>query len=126
MHSFLGFTNHYICFIDKYAHLARPLNKLTAGDNSHKKKSTVEWNDECEQAFQKLKQLSCETPVSVYADYSMPFKLHTDASEPGLGAVFYQSQDEGPDHVIAYASTALSNIGSRYPAHHLEILVGCD
>ena len=31
MHSFLSFTNHYHCFIDKYAHLARPLNKLQLG-----------------------------------------------------------------------------------------------
>ena len=60
--SFLGFTNHYHHFIDKYTHPARPLTKLTAGDNSHKKKSAVEWNDYCEQAFQKLKQLCCETP----------------------------------------------------------------
>ena len=120
--SFLGFTNHYHCFTDKYAHLARPLNKLTVGDNSHKKNSAVEWNDECEQAFQKLKQLCCETPVLANADYSKPFKLHTDTSELGFGAVLYQSQGEGPDHIIAYASRALSNTESRYPAHHLEFL----
>ena len=78
--SFLGFTNHYHCFIDKYAHLVRPLNKLTVGNNLHKKKSTVEWKDECKQPFQKLKQLGCETPVLAYVDYSKTFKLHTDAS----------------------------------------------
>ena len=31
-----------------------------------------------------------------------------DASENGLGAVLYQKQDDGTDHVIAYASWTLS------------------
>ena len=36
--------------------------------------------------------------------------------------MLYRSQDEGPDHIIAYASRALSNTESRYPAHHLEFI----
>ena len=39
-----------------------------------------------------------------------PFKLHTDASENGLGAVLYQKQDDGTNHVITYASQTLSNL----------------
>ena len=57
-----------------------------------------------------------------YADYSRSFKLNIDASELGLGAVFYQGQDESLDFVIPYTSKALGNMESRYPAHHLEFL----
>ena len=82
----------------------------------------MEWNDDCEQAFQKLKQLCCKTPVLAYAEYSKPFKIHTDASELGLGQCCINHKNEGPDHVIAYASRALGNTEGRYPAHSPEFL----
>ena len=68
--SFHGFTNNYKCFIHKYAHILRDLNILTAGDNANTKKQTVSWTPECEDAFQKLKELCSSTPILAYADYS--------------------------------------------------------
>ena len=62
------------------------------------------------------------TPVLAYADYSKPFKLHTDASGLGLGAVLYQTHEDGKDRVIAYASRVLSHTEAKYPAHKLECL----
>ena len=119
--SFLGFTNHYRRFIKRYAHIARPLNKLTSGENSKFKKKKIEWSPECEQAFQELKQLCSTTPVLAYADYTQKFLLSTDASELGLGAVLYQIHD-GEKKVVAYASRALSPSERNYPAHKLEFL----
>ena len=60
-------------------------------------------------------------PVLAYADYRLPFKLHTDASTTGLGAVLYQHQD-GHDRVVAYASRSLKTSERNYPAHKLEFL----
>ena len=39
----------------------------------------------CEEAFKDLKGHCSKTPILVYADYKNPFKIHTDASELGLG-----------------------------------------
>ena len=93
-----------------------------SGENANKKKTLVEWNDECQEAFKKLIQLCSQTPILAYANYKKPFKLHTDASENGLGAVLYQNQDNGTDHVIAYASQTLLRFEKNYDAHKLEFL----
>ena len=49
-------------------------------------------------------------------------KLHTDASERGLGAVLYHKQDHGTDGVIAYSSCTLLKSEKNYDAHKLEFL----
>ena len=81
---------------------------MVSGENANRKRALVEWSEECQGVFNKLKQLCSQTPILAYANYKKPFKLHTDASENGLGAVLYQKQDDGMDHVIAYASRTLS------------------
>ena len=122
VHSFLGFKKYYHIFIPKYAQIAQPLNHLVSRENANKKKTLVEWNEECQEAFEKLKQLCSQTPILAYANYKKPFKLNTNASENGLGAVLYQKQDDGMDHVIAYASQTLSKSKKNYDAHKLEFL----
>ena len=120
--SFLGFTNYYWKFIYKYAQKAKPLNKLISGDNAKKKHSKVDWTDECQTAFDLLKETCTNTPILAYADYKKPFRLNTDASEQGLGAVLYQQQDDETFRVIAYASRTLSKTERNYDAHKLEFL----
>ena len=40
-----------------------------------------------QEAFDRLKELCTTTPILTCADFEKPFKLHTDASVLGLGAV---------------------------------------
>ena len=82
----------------------------------------MEWTEECQSAFEHLKQLCSQTPILAYANYQKPFKLHTDASENGLGAILYQKQDDDTEHVTAYASTTLSKSERNYDTHKLEFL----
>ena len=69
--------------------MAKPLYQLLTGENAKKKTNEVEWTEQCEQAFNKLKDICSDTPILAYADYSKCFKVQTDASEQGLGAVLY-------------------------------------
>ena len=119
---FLGFTNYYRKFVYKYAQIAKPLNKLISGENAKKKHKKVEWGEEQEIAFEKLKDACTKTPVLAYADYQKPFQLNTDASELGLGSVLYQRQEDDSFRVIAYASRSLSKTEKNYDAHKLEFL----
>ena len=91
-----------------------------SGENANKKKALVEWNEECQEAFNKLKQLCSQTAILAYANNNKPFKLHMDASKNGLGAVLYQKQDDGTDCVIGYASQTLSKSENNYDTHKLE------
>ena len=120
--SFLGFCNYYRKFIRGYTQVAKPLYQLLMGENAKKKTNGIEWTEQCEQAFNKLKEICSDTPILAYADYSKCFKVHTDASEQGLGAVLYQDQDDGTTRVIAYASWNLTKSEKRYHSSKLEFL----
>ena len=120
--SFLGFCNYYRKFIKGYAQIAKPLYQLIAGDNAKKTMNEIEWTDHCEEAFLKLKEICSDTLILACADYTKSFKVHTDASEQGLGAVLYQDQDDGTTCIIAYASWNLSKSEKRYHSSKLEFL----
>ena len=112
--SFLGFCNYYRKFIKNYAQIAKPLYLLITSKNAKKKTNEVEWTNKCEEVFCKLKEICSDTPVLAYADYTKSFKVHTDASEQGLGTVLYQDQDDGTTRVIMYASRNLLKSERRY------------
>ena len=107
--SFLGFTNYYWKFIKKYAQVAKPLYKLMLGENASRKWNPIKWDSECQHTFDNLKELCTTTPILAYADFAKPFKLHTDASVLGLGAVLYQVH-EGMENVITYASRSFNPV----------------
>ena len=102
--------------------VAQPLHKLTSSENVGKKKAAIKWDSRCQQAFDDLKKLCTMAPILAYANFTKPFKLHTDACGTGLGAVLYQTWEDGTKAVIAYASRSLSKAESHYPAHKLEFL----
>ena len=102
--------------------MAKPLYQLLTGENAKKKTNEVEWTKQCEQSFSKLKEICSDTPILAYADYGKYFKVHTDASEQGLGAVLFQDQHDGTTRVIAYASRNLSKSEKRYHSSKVEFL----
>ena len=82
----------------------------------------MKWDSRCQQAFDDLTRLCTIAPILAYVDFTKPFKLHTDACGTGLGAVLYQTQQDGTKALIAYASRSLSKAESHYPAQKLEFL----
>ena len=116
VHKFTGLTNYYRKFVHGYAKVARPLHDSVSGKNA-KKRSVVEWTEDCERSFNQLKKLCSNTPVLAYPDYKQKFKLYTDASENGLGAVLTQIKEDGLERPVAYASRTLSKSERNYDAH---------
>lgn len=79
------------------------------------------WDEEQHTAFDVLKDRLTTSPILAYPDFNLPFKLHTDASQKGIGAVLYQEQS-WIEHLVAYASRGLSDSERNYPTHKLEFL----
>jgi hypothetical protein len=79
------------------------------------------WGAPQEEAFAWAKAWLSTRPVLIYPDYKKPFKLTTDASKAGLGAVL--SQDQGrDDQPVAYASKVNSTTVANYSISELECL----
>ena len=54
---------------------SNPLYKLISGENAAKKQNLIKWDLECQEAFDKLKELCTTTPILAYANLGKPFKL---------------------------------------------------
>ena len=88
LQSFLEMTNYYRKFIQGYAGIAVPLNKLTEGHmNGKNNKKYIEWNNEAEEAVVKLKRVLSEQITLIFPDFEKTFYLTTDASNIAIGGV---------------------------------------
>ena len=123
LRSFLGFASYYRKFMKNFAKIATPLHAQVGNVSKREGKTALlNWTDECEEAFVRLKELITSTPVLAYPDFTKPFLVKTDACTKGLGAVLYQAQADGTVRPICYASRSLRPSESRYPAYKLEFL----
>lgn len=113
--SFLGLASYYRKFIKNFSTLAFPLIQLT------QKNRKFSWSDECDIAFQNLKQALISAPILSYPTRNGRFVLDTDASNSGIGAVLSQIQN-GEERVIAYASKTLSRSQQNYCTTYRELL----
>ena len=113
---FLGLASYYRRFVEKFAHVARPLHRLT------ERTAAFNWTDECQVAFEELSQRLTSAPVLAYPDFSKPFILDTDASETGIGAVLSQVDTEGRERVVAYGNCLLMKPERRYCVTRRELL----
>ena len=99
---------HYWQFINFFACITQPLNRLLSGEGASRKSEKVLLLGDALRAFNALKQVCMSTPVLAFADYTKEFLLETDASKEGLGAVLSQKQADGQYHLVAYGSQALT------------------
>ena len=119
--SFLGLTGYYRRFVQDYAKVAAPLFQLLKKEN-HGPKGQITWNEDCQKAFDALKQLLTSAPILAYPRYGDPFELHTDASGVGIGAILHQKDDEGHLRPCAYASRVLRGSELNYGSTERELL----
>ena len=113
--SFLGLAGYYRRYVKGFAAIAAPLHALTRKD------ALFHWSEDCQAAFDQLKARLTTSPITAFPDFSQAFRLYTDASTAGLGAILAQVR-EGKERIICCASQALNKAEKSYPATKLECL----
>lgn len=134
----LGFLGYYRSYIQDFARLAGPLFELlqnpgvasgrpimpkptktrSQGKNNGQlpSKTPVQWTPKHSAVVSRFVDMLTNPPILAYPDCDLPFVLHTDASNEGLGAVLYQQQG-GKLRVIGYGSRTLSPAEKNYHLH---------
>ena len=86
-----------------------------------RKDAVFHWSADCQDAFDHFKTLLTTSPITAFPDFSQSFRLYTDASTAGLGAILAQVR-EGRERIICCASRSLNQAEKAYPATKLECL----
>ncbi|GBN13499.1 hypothetical protein AVEN_161741-1, partial [Araneus ventricosus] len=94
-----------------FSTIAAPLTRCLKGKC---RKGVVHWTEDCEKAFNSLKQALASKPVLHFPDYNRQFILQTDASENGIGVVLSQVTEDDKEHPIVYLSRKFSDVEKRY------------
>jgi len=97
--------------VPKFTEIAKSLTSLTRKDQP------FTWGPIQQEAFRKLKEKLCTTPVVTFPDFSLPFFLTADTLKTALSQV--QNGEERP---IAYAGRLTNKAEQSYAATELEIL----
>lgn len=113
---FLGKINFYHEYIPRSAIVLDPLHNLLRKDQK------FVWSDECQKAFETMKNLLCSQPVLEIFDQDLPINIYTDASLEGIGAILKQIQPDGKEKPVAYFSKKLNEAQKKKKAIYLECL----
>jgi hypothetical protein len=116
--SFIGMCSYYRQFIPNFSKIVEPLVSLT------KKYTMFKWSDECQKAFDYLKESLTIVPLLTIPDPTKEYILYTDASDTAIGACLAQPLDEKElglkipgirnERPICYLSHKLSDTQTRW------------
>jgi hypothetical protein len=113
---FLGCTNYYRIFINKFADRAKALFNLLKNGKKY------EWSPECIEAFESLKQALTENPVLRIFDPLLPIILVCDASGYAASCILSQTKADGHEFVVAYADYLFDKHELNYTISEKECL----
>ena len=89
--SFVAMCSYYRRFVPNFAKISEPIVALT------KKHARFKWTEQCQEAFNLMKESLTVIPLLSYPDPNKRFILYTDASDTCIGAVLCQEYTEGEE-----------------------------
>ncbi|KAK6741907.1 hypothetical protein RB195_009651 [Necator americanus] len=100
--------NYYGSFVAEMRQLRAPLDALL------KKNVPFKWNEECEAAFNRAKEVLASDLLLTHFDASLDIIVAADASDHGIGAVVLHRMPDGTEKAIWHASRILTAAERNY------------
>nr|XP_012466309.1 unnamed protein product [Gossypium raimondii] len=108
---FLGRLNYIARFIAQLTNQCDPIFRLL------RKRNLGEWNEECQVAFDKIKQYLSNPPVLVPPTPEKPLILYLTVFENSMGCVLGQHDESGKrEKAIYYLSKKFTEYEAKYPS----------
>ncbi|KAG0755447.1 hypothetical protein G6F33_011500 [Rhizopus arrhizus] len=115
--AFVSLAGFYRRHIQAFSDVIAPLNKLLS------KKFDFHWDEEKDQAFRQIQECIINATILKYPEPNKLYKLYTDASDIGLGAVLVQFDEIlNEDRPICFLSRKLMVSEMNYPTVEKELL----
>ncbi|CAC5375274.1 unnamed protein product [Mytilus coruscus] len=114
--SVLGLINYYAKLLPDLSATLSPLHYLLRKD------TTWEWTKECQEAFDKVKDLVTSDMILTHFNPELSVTQACDASPYGLGAVISHRYPNGSDRPIAFASRSFAPAEKNYSQIDKEAL----
>lgn len=106
--AFLGAIGFYGRFIKSMSTIRGPIDRLMCKD------VPFEWDQDCEQAFLKFKEILQSDLLLTHYDPQLPITVASDASSTGIGCVVYHTHPDGSIKAFYHASRRLSSAEQNY------------
>lgn len=108
LHSFLGAIGFYMKFVKSMSELRAPLDQLM------KKNTEFVWTPECQEAFEKFKEILQSELLLIHYDPELPITIASDASQYGIGAVAYHTLPDSTVKAFYHTSRRLTLAEQKY------------
>lgn len=106
---FLGRLNYIARFISHLTSICEPFFKLLRKDQA------VKWNENCQRAFERIKQYLQELPILIPPVPGRPLIMYLTVLEDFMGCMLGQHDETGrKEHAIYYLSKKFIDCKSRY------------
>jgi hypothetical protein len=112
---FLGHAGYYRRFIENFTKIVAPMFGLLIKDVD------FSWTEQCQTAFETLKDKLYVAPVLRGPNWTLPFHISTDASDTAIGGVLGQKEDQ-QSYAIYFVSKNLSPTELNYTVTEKEFL----
>ena len=105
---FLGRLQYISRFIAKLTSICEPIFKLLWKNEPH------EWNDECQKAFELIKEYLFHPPILIPSMHGKPLLLYLFIIKDAVGSMFAQEDDDKNERAIYYLSKMFHDYETRY------------